>query len=95
LFLALGTITGGSMAERLDPESLRVKMKLPTVTNGFSVSPSPDAPPPPTHLASLDPFTATTLSIEILATEVPEPVGATLLGIGGAMLAMTRRNRRD
>lgn len=95
LFLALGKITGGSMAEGLDPDSLRVKMKLPTVTNGFSVTPSPGAPPPPTHLAALDPFTATTLSIEILATEVPEPVGAMLLGIGGAILAMARRNRRD
>jgi hypothetical protein len=95
LFLALGEITGGSLAQGLDPDSLRVKMKLPTVTNGFSVSPSPDAPPPPTHLATLDPFTAMTMSIEILATVIPEPVSATLLGIGGALLAMARRNRRD
>ena len=95
LFLALGEITGGSMMHGLDLDSLSVKMKIPTVINGFSVSPSPDAPPPPTHSAMLNPFTATTLSIEILATVIPEPVSATLLGIGGALLAMARRTRRD
>jgi hypothetical protein len=96
LFLAIGKITGGSILQdlRLDRESLRVKMKLPTVTNGFSVSPPPGAVPPPTHLAMLDPFTATTLSIEVLATVVPEPVGATLWGIGGAMLVMARCKKR-
>ncbi|MCI0335589.1 MAG: PEP-CTERM sorting domain-containing protein [Planctomycetes bacterium] len=94
LFLAFGDLTGGSMAPYLDPDSLRVKIKLPMVTGGFSVSPMPGAPPPPTHLATLEPFTATAPSVEILAEPIPEPASAALLGIGAAMIGMASRRRR-
>jgi hypothetical protein len=79
LFLAFGEITGGTLAAGLDPDSLRVRMKLPTVTNGFSVTPVPLAPPPPTHYADLNAFSAMTLSIEIQAEPVPEPTPAGLV----------------
>lgn len=91
LFLAFGQITGGSMASGFDPNSLRVRMKLPTVNGGFSVSPLPDPAPP--ELALLNSFTATTPTIEILATQVPEPAALVSLGVGGALLAAMRRHR--
>jgi hypothetical protein len=92
LFLAFGEITGGTLAAGLDPDSLRVRMKLPTVTNGFSVTPLPPAPPPPTHYADLNAFTAMTLSIEIQAEPVPEP-GIIALLIWAAFAVFWRRGR--
>jgi hypothetical protein len=91
LFLAFGEITGGTLAVGLDPDSLRVRMKLPTVTNGFSVTPLPQAPPPPTHYADLNAFSAMTLSIEILAEPIPEPAAVALLLIAGSFKALARR----
>ncbi len=93
LFLAFGEITGGSLAPLYTPDSLRVKMKLPTVT-GFSVSPLPGAPPPPIHLATLEPFTAIAMSVEILAEPIPEPAGAASLMIAAAMIGTALRRRR-
>jgi hypothetical protein len=93
LFLAFGEITGGSMAEGLDRDSLRVKMKLPTVQGGFSVSPMPDMPPPPVHFGTLGAFTASALSIEILAEVVPEPTSVGLFALGALIcLSVHRRN---
>jgi hypothetical protein len=94
LFLAYGEITGGTMAEGLDRGSLRVRMKLPDVQGGFSVSPAPNVPPPPVHFGALDSFTATTLSVEIIASLVPEPAGATLVAAGIAIVAVARRRFR-
>jgi hypothetical protein len=91
LFLAFGEITGGSMAEGLDRDSLRVRMKLPTVQGGFSVSPMPDVPPPPVHVGTLGAFTANALSIEILAEVVPEPASAGLFALGALTCLSVRR----
>jgi hypothetical protein len=91
LFLAFGEITDGSMAVGLDRDSLRVKMKLPTVQGGFSVSPMPDLPPPPVHFGTLGAFTASALSIEIQADVVPEPASAGLLALGALICLSVRR----
>jgi hypothetical protein len=94
LFLAFGEVTGGSMAQYITPGSLRLKFKLPAVTGGFTVSPMPDLPAPDEFSTSLGPFMASTMSVEILAEAIPEPAAAVLLGIGGTLLAATRRRRR-
>lgn len=96
LFLAFGNITGGSMAAELDSSSLRVKVKLPIVSGGFSVSPSPSSPPPPTHSAALDEFMAITTTIEIQAepSVVPEPISVGMLLIGAGALVALRRAQR-
>jgi len=97
LFLAFGSVTGGSLAKYIEPDSLRLKMKLPTVSNGFSVSPAPAAPAPPTHAAALQPFTASTWLIEIQANQavVPEPAGTIFAAVWGVLLSvLTARVRR-
>jgi hypothetical protein len=96
LFSAYGQVTGGSLAGDIDPSSLRVKMKLPTISSALSVSPMPGAPAPPMHLAELGPFEATGFTIEILArpSVVPEPTAVALVVIGWALFTAARRGRR-
>jgi hypothetical protein len=95
LFSAYGQVIGGSLAASIDPKSLRIKMKLPTISSALSVSPMPPAPAPDVHLAELAPFMATGITIEILAKPpVPEPAAAVLLLTGGALFAAARGGRR-
>lgn len=94
LYLAFGKITGGSMAAGLDPESLRVRMKLPTVAGGFVVDPSPLQLLSANYQGSLSPFLAMTELIEIQAEPgiIPEPATTTLSGMAAlALCAMLRR----
>lgn len=94
LFLAFGKITGGSMADGLDPDSLRLRMKLPAVTNGLGVSPTPSAPPPLMHWGELNSFTASSQLLEILAepSVIPEP-GCMVLMLCAFASLLTRRSR--
>lgn len=94
LFLAFGTITGGSLAQGFDPDSFGLKIKLPEVQGGFSVSPMPQVPAPPLHIGTLGEFTASAYSIEVLAEPIPEPASAAIALIGLALAASTLGRRR-
>jgi hypothetical protein len=85
LFLGFGHVTGGSIAHLLDPESLQLRMKFPKISNGFSVSGSPNS--------QLGDFTTWTSSVELMAIRViPEPSTALLLGaVTWGLLPLRRR----
>lgn len=86
LFLGFGKVTGGSLAPFLDPDSLQLRIKFPKISGGFSVSSPPDP--------LLNPFTTWTSSIEIMATQIPEPTIALTLSALAWMLAPARRRPR-
>jgi hypothetical protein len=92
LFLGAGEVTGGLVAPLIDPDSLTVRIKLPTINDGggFSVTPSPGLPAPAVYYAPLDPFAAGAF-VEIRAVEVPEPLSALLVIAGGLVCLSTPR----
>jgi hypothetical protein len=88
LFLAFGNVTGGLIAEakRVEIDSLQLRMKFPTIANGFSLS----APPNP----SLNNFTTWTSSIEIMGVIIPEPSMSWLLWTAACAILPAQRRRR-
>jgi hypothetical protein len=88
LFLAFGEVTGGSLAPRLDPDSLQLRVKYPQISGGFTISPAP--------IPQLAPFTTWTSTVEVMATTVviPEPSLATSLSAIAWMFLSARRRRR-
>jgi len=87
LFLGFGEVTGGSMKKFVDPDSLQVRIKYPTIEGGFEILSSPTA---------LKDFATYTSSVEILATQVipvPEPAIAGWLAIVVSALISARRRR--
>ena len=94
LFAAFAEVTGGVLAPYLDRDSLRLKMRLPTLNGGvgFSVDPPPGDPPPFIHIGQMDPFTATA-TIEILAEAIPEPFSFALSWIGAALIGAAARRK--
>jgi hypothetical protein len=95
LFLASGEVTGGSLKPYMTPNSLVVRMRLPSINagSGFTVSPSPGYPAPELHVAPLNPFAAGA-TVEIRADQVPEPAAIVVLYVAGMMAAgVARRNR--
>jgi hypothetical protein len=85
LFLAFGEVTGGSLGDLLEPDSLQLRIKFPKIADGFSVTDS-----------QLDSFTTWTPTVEIMATPVvvPEPSVALPLCAAAWWFVSARRRRR-
>ena len=83
---SFGTVTGGTLAPLILPNTLTLSMSLNDVNGGAGFSVSGAAAP------ALDPFTAdATVSI---GGEIPEPTSAMLIGLGTlAVAAMATRRR--
>jgi hypothetical protein len=92
LFLAVGDVTDGILKPFLDPDSLSIRMKLPSINNGggFSVSPSPGSPAPDQYFAPLNAFAAGA-TVEIRAEQVPEPATLAMLCVAALAAGYTGR----
>jgi hypothetical protein len=92
LFLAVGDVTDGALKPYLDPDSLSIRMKLPSINNGsgFSVSPSPGSPAPDQYFAPLNAFAAGA-TVEIRAEQVPEPAALAMLCVAALATGYTGR----
>lgn len=83
----LGTVTGGSLATLIDPNSISIAIEMTTINGGagLSVTPGPGGD-------ELDPFVAdVTEGIAADQRNIPEPASAMLLILGGALLLSVRR----
>jgi hypothetical protein len=94
---SFGGVTGGSLAQYMDPTSLVLSMNFTKVQTtggpvGFSVNPPPANPAPQIHMGVLNPFTADA-SINI-AAETPEPTTFVLFFAGALALHSVGRFRR-
>lgn len=81
------TVTGGTLAPQILPNSLTLSMSFSDVNGGagFSVTPSPPAVVPP--IFSLNPFTADATA-NIAGEVVPEPAAALLMMVGAAVCSL-------
>lgn len=95
---SFGTVTGGSLAQYIQNNSLVVSMNFTKIQTtggpvGLTVSPPPGNPAPQVHQGTLQPFTAdAAINIE---GEVPEPATMLLLvaGFAAAHVVGLRRTR--
>jgi hypothetical protein len=81
----LGSVTGGSLAGMIDPNSISLSMSFTSVNGlaGFSVTSD-----------ALDPFTTdVTLNIAAEQREIPEPATAAMVLVGGILLSFAFRRR--
>jgi hypothetical protein len=92
---SFAVVTGGSLAQYIDPASLTLSMSLSDVNGGagFSVTPAPVFPPPVVSAGVLNAFTADA-TLSIAGELIPEPTGIAICLVGGALsLVVARRSR--
>jgi hypothetical protein len=94
---SFATVTGGTLAPYIDPNSLSLSIALAGINGGagLSVVPLPPPPPPPVgfSLGILDAFTADA-SVEIAGEFVPEPSSSALALLAGMCGAASARRKR-
>jgi hypothetical protein len=88
-------VTGGSLAQYIDPSSLTLSMSLSDVNGGtgFAVSPAPPIPPPPVSAGVLGAFTADA-TLTITGEFIPEPASIAMFLVGGASSLIAAGRRR-